>query len=211
MGVEGIDPLNQAGQYISPKDWNKLLNDDDTILIDTRNNYEYSIGSFKDSINPNTSNFREFPKWVKSQNFSESDKKTKKVAMFCTGGIRCEKASSLMKNYGFKNVFHLKGGILKYLEDINRNESKWEGECFVFDDRVSVKHDLSEGDYDLCHGCRVPITEQDKLSEHYIKGVSCDKCKDSKSIEQLNRYKTRQRQINLAKAKNKNHLGPKTN
>ena len=211
MGVEGIDPLNQAGQYVTPKDWNKLLNDDDTILIDTRNNYEYSIGSFKDSINPNTSNFREFPKWVKSQNFSESDKKTKKVAMFCTGGIRCEKASSLMKNYGFKNVFHLKGGILKYLEDINRNESKWEGECFVFDDRVSVKHDLSEGDYDLCHGCRVPITEQDKLSDHYIKGVSCDKCKDSKSIEQLNRYKTRQRQINLAKAKNKNHLGPKTN
>ena len=211
MGLKDIDPTIQAGQYIVPEEWNNLINDKNTVLIDTRNNYEYSIGSFENSINPKTNNFKEFPNWVDKQGFNESDKKSKNFAMFCTGGIRCEKASSYMKNQGFKNVFHLKGGILKYLENIDTKDSKWKGECFVFDDRVSVKHDLSEGEYDLCHGCRTPITEQDKLSPNYVKGVSCEHCINEKTIEQVNRYKSRQKQINLAKTKNENHLGPKSN
>ena len=211
MGLRDIDPTIQAGQYIVPEEWNNLINDKNTVLIDTRNNYEYSIGTFENSINPETNNFKEFPNWVDKQGFNESDKKSKNFAMFCTGGIRCEKASSYMKNHGFKNVFHLKGGILKYLENIDIKDSKWKGECFVFDDRVSVKHDLSEGEYDLCHGCRSPITEQDKLSPNYVKGVSCEHCINEKTIEQVNRYKSRQKQINLAKTKNENHLGPKSN
>lgn len=211
MGLRDIDPTTQAGQYIVPEAWNNLINDKDTVLIDTRNNYEYSIGSFENSLNPETNNFKEFPKWVEKQGFNESDKKSKNFAMFCTGGIRCEKASSYMKNHGFKNVFHLKGGILKYLEKIDVEDSKWKGECFVFDDRVSVKHDLSEGEYDLCHGCRTPITEQDKLSSNYVKGVSCEHCINEKTTEQVKRYKSRQKQINLAKTKNENHLGPKSN
>ena len=211
MGLRDIDPTIQAGQYIVPEEWNNLINDKNTVLIDTRNNYEYSIGTFENSINPETNNFKEFPDWVDKQGFNESDKKSKNFAMFCTGGIRCEKASSYMKNHGFKNVFHLKGGILKYLENIDIKDSKWKGECFVFDDRVSVKHDLSEGEYDLCHGCRTPITEQDKLSSNYVKGVSCEHCINEKTIEQVNRYKSRQKQINLAKTKNENHLGPKSN
>ena len=211
MGLKKIDPTTQAGKYIDPEEWNNLINDKNTILIDTRNNYECLIGSFKNAINPKTNNFKEFPDWVDRQNFNEADKKSKKFAMFCTGGIRCEKASSYMKNQGFKNVFHLKGGILKYLENIDINDSRWKGECFVFDDRVSVKHDLSEGAYDLCHGCRTPITEQDKLSSNYVKGVSCHHCINEKTTDQVNRYKSRLKQINLAKTKNKHHLGPKSN
>ena len=210
MGIDDIKPTTQAGKYVSYDQWNSLLNDEDTVLIDTRNDYEYSIGTFKNSINPKTSNFKEFPNWVKKQKFTEEVKKSKNIAMFCTGGIRCEKASSYMKNEGFKNVYHLKGGILKYLENTDIKNSLWQGECFVFDDRVSVKHDLSQGDYDLCHGCRMPITEQEKLSNNYVKGVSCSHCVTVKSSEQVQRYKSRQKQINLAKAKNKSHLGPKT-
>ena len=210
MGIDDIKPTTQAGKYVSYDQWNSLLNDEDTVLIDTRNDYEYSIGTFKNSINPKTSNFKEFPNWVKKQKFTEEVKKSKNIAMFCTGGIRCEKASSYMKNEGFKNVYHLKGGILKYLENTDIKNSLWQGECFVFDDRVSVKHDLSQGDYDLCHGCRMPITEQEKLSNNYVKGVSCSHCVTIKSSEQVQRYKSRQKQINLAKAKNKIHLGPKT-
>ena len=211
MGLKKIDPITQAGKYIDPEEWNGLINDKNTILIDTRNNYECSIGSFKNAINPKTNNFKEFPDWVARQNFNEVDKKSKNFAMYCTGGIRCEKASSYMKNQGFKNVFHLKGGILKYLEKIDVNDSNWNGECFVFDDRVSVKHDLSEGIYDLCHGCRTPITEQDKLSSKYVKGVSCHHCINEKTTDQVNRYKSRLKQINLAKTKNEQHLGPKPN
>ena len=211
MGLKKIDPTTQAGKYIDPEEWNNLINDKNTILIDTRNNYECLIGSFKNAINPKTNNFKEFPDWVDRQNFNEADKKSKKFAMFCTGGIRCEKASSYMKNQGFKNVFHLKGGILKYLENIDINDSRWKGECFVFDDRVSVKHDLSEGAYDLCHGCRTPITEQDKLSSNYVKGVSCHHCINEKTTDQVNRYKSRLKQINLAKTKNEHHLGTKSN
>ena len=209
MGKKNINPSTQAGEYINHKRWNALIEDKNTLLIDTRNSYEYAIGTFKNSINPKTANFKEFPEWVKEQKFSDTDKKQKKVAMFCTGGIRCEKASAFMKNEGFEKVYHLKGGILKYLEETETQNSLWQGECFVFDDRVSVKHDLSEGSYDLCHGCRMPITEQDKLSSHYVKGVSCSNCVNEKTSSQVKRYKTRLKQINLAKAKNKNHLGPK--
>ena len=209
MGKKNINPLTQAGEYINHKGWNALIEDKNTLLIDTRNSYEYAIGTFKNSINPKTANFKEFPEWVNKQQFSETDKKQKKVAMFCTGGIRCEKASAFMKNEGFEKVYHLKGGILKYLEETETQNSLWQGECFVFDDRVSIKHDLSEGSYDLCHGCRMPITEQDKLSSHYVKGVSCSNCVNEKTSSQIKRYKTRQKQINLAKAKNKKHLGPK--
>ena len=209
IGDESIDPTHLVGEYLEPNEWNRLIEDKDTILIDTRNNYEYSIGTFKNSINPKTSKFREFPKWLEKQKFSNIDKKKKKIAMFCTGGIRCEKASSLMKKSGFKNVYHLRGGILKYLESISESESMWDGECFVFDDRVSVKHDLSKGSYDMCHGCRMPISEDDKSSNNYIRGVACPNCFDKTTKEQKSRYMSRQKQVDLAKARNQKHIGPK--
>ena len=209
IGDKKLDPNINSGIYVEPKDWNSLIAKDDVLLIDTRNNYEYSIGTFKNSINPRTNNFREFPNWVKNQKFSNKDKKTKKVAMFCTGGIRCEKATSYMKKEGFKNVFHLKGGVLKYFEDITTDQSKWIGECFVFDDRVSLDHNLDEGSYDMCHGCRMPITKQDKESKYFIKGVSCPACFASKTDEQKSRYMSRQKQIDLAKSRNESHIGPK--
>jgi len=209
IGDKYIDPVNQAGKYVESSEWNELIKNPNTILIDTRNNYEYSIGTFKDAINPETETFREFPQWVKKQKFSKQDKKNKNIAMFCTGGIRCEKASSFMKLDGFDNVYHLKGGILKYLEETPSNESLWQGECFVFDDRVSVQHDLSEGTYDMCHGCRMPITENDKKSKKYVRGVSCPNCFNSKTLKQVERYKNRQKQIDLAKSRNQKHIGPK--
>ena len=209
IGDKSINPNEIVGDYIEPENWNNLISNENTILIDTRNNYEYSIGSFKNAINPNTVKFREFPEWVKNQNFTADDKKNKNVAMFCTGGIRCEKASSMMLKYGFKNVSHLKGGILNYFESISQENSLWEGECFVFDDRVSVKHDLSEGTYDMCHGCRMPITDQDKTSEKYIRGVACPMCYDSTTNEQKKRYFSRQKQVDLAKKRNQKHIGPK--
>ena len=209
IGDKKLDPSINSGIYVEPKDWNSLIAKGDVLLIDTRNNYEYSIGTFKNSINPRTNNFREFPNWVKNQKFSNKDKKTKKVAMFCTGGIRCEKATSYMKKEGFKNVFHLKGGVLKYFEDISTDQSKWIGECFVFDNRVSLDHNLDEGSYDMCHGCRMPITKQDKESKYFIKGVSCPACFASKTDEQKSRYMSRQKQIDLAKSRNENHIGPK--
>ena len=186
-----------------------MIDDKDTILIDTRNDYEYSIGTFKNAINPKTVKFREFPKWVKNQNFTEDDKKNKKVAMFCTGGIRCEKASSLMMKDGFENVRHLKGGILNYFQSVKNEDSLWEGECFVFDDRVSVNQDLTVGTYDMCHGCRMPITEDDKKLKEYIKGVACPKCFNTTTEDQKARYMSRQKQVDLAKARNQKHIGPK--
>ena len=209
IGDKSIDPLKTVGEYVKPEDWNSLLQEDDILLIDTRNDYEYSIGTFRDSINPKTKKFRDFPKWLKEQDFTKEDKNNKKVAMFCTGGIRCEKASSLMKNEGFKRVYHLKGGVLKYFESVSKDKSLWDGECFVFDDRVSVKHDLSIGDYDMCHGCRMPITENDKKTKKYIRGVACPNCFDQTTEEQKSRYKSRQKQMELAKQRNQKHLGPK--
>ena len=209
MGDESIDPTILVGEYVDPKDWNDLIDDKNTIILDTRNNYEYSIGTFKNSINPETKKFKEFPKWIDKKEFTTHEKNNKNIAMFCTGGIRCEKASSLMKKEGFKNVYHLKGGILKYFESISVDNSKWEGECFVFDDRVSVMHDLSEGTYDMCHGCRMPITQDDKKSKKYIRGVSCSSCFDKTTKEQKSRYMSRQKQVDLANKRNQKHIGPK--
>ena len=209
IGDRSINPNKIVGDYVDPKNWNSLIDDKDTILIDTRNDYEYSIGTFKNAINPNTVKFREFPKWVKDQNFTEDDKKNKKVAMFCTGGIRCEKASSLMMKDGFENVHHLKGGILNYFQSVKNEDSLWEGECFVFDDRVSVNQDLTVGTYDMCHGCRMPITEDDKKLKEFIKGVACPKCFNTTTEDQKARYMSRQKQVDLAKARNQKHIGPK--
>lgn len=204
MGVEGIDPNKVVGTYVEAQDWNDIISDPETVLIDTRNEYEYGIGSFEKAINPQTETFREFPDYV-AKNFDPQ--KHKKVAMFCTGGIRCEKASAFMKEQGFEEVYHLKGGILKYLEQVDQKDSLWNGECFVFDDRVAVNHGLEKGQYDQCHACRYPITEQQKESEHYIPGVSCPRCYDSLSDEQKARFAERERQVQLAKQRGEAHIG----
>ena len=209
IGDKSINPNKQVGKYVNPEEWNDLISNKNTILIDTRNNYEHSIGTFKNSLNPNTIKFREFPEWVRKQKFSDNEKQNRKFAMFCTGGIRCEKASSFMLKEGFKDVSHLKGGILNYFDSVPKNESKWKGECFVFDDRVSVKHDLTEGSYDMCHGCRMPITNDDKATDEYIKGVACPSCFFEKTEEQKARYMSRQKQVDLAKERNQKHIGPK--
>ena len=200
------DPESITGNKIKPDQWNQFITKDDTILIDVRNDFEVKMGTFKGSVNPNTKSFTEFKAYLKN---NLEDAKNKKIAMFCTGGIRCEKASSFMKNNGFNDVYHLKGGILKYLENIPENESMWQGECFVFDDRVSVNHKLMPGTYDMCHGCRMPITDNDKLSHKYIKGVACPKCFDTTSEEQKSRYKSRQKQVELSNSRNERHIGPK--
>ena len=204
LGVSDIDPKNSNGTYVKPSDWNELINDPDVILIDTRNNYEFEIGSFRGSINPHTETFREFPSYTKNNLEKYRDKK---IAMFCTGGIRCEKSTAYLKSKGFKNVFHLQGGILKYLEEVNEEESLWEGECFVFDDRVAVKHNLELGKYDQCHACRFPITEDDKMHPHYEKGASCPRCYGTKDSSQVSRYREREKQIKLSKQRGEEHLG----
>ena len=206
MGVEGVDPNDVVGTYVDPKDWNALITDPDVILIDTRNDYEVEIGTFKGALNPDTQTFREFPQWVED---NRDNLKKPKVAMFCTGGIRCEKASSFMKLNGFDDVYHLKGGILKYLETQPQKESLWEGDCFVFDQRVAVKHGLEESDYDQCYACRFPITDTEKESPLYIKGVSCPRCHNKMSEEQRARFSERQKQIALAKQRGEDHLGRK--
>ncbi|MCM8542696.1 MAG: rhodanese-related sulfurtransferase [Lentisphaeraceae bacterium] len=204
MGVEGIDPTRSVGTYIEPTKWNDLISDPEVTLIDTRNEYEYEIGTFKNAVNPHTDSFREFPKYTEENLDPE---KHKKVAMFCTGGIRCEKSTAFLKEKGFEEVYHLKGGILKYLEEVPKEESLWEGECFVFDDRVAVNHDLEKGKYDQCHACRFPITEEEKLDERYMQGVSCPRCYDSTSEEQKARYAERERQMRLAEERGEAHIG----
>lgn len=205
MGVEGIDPLQSVGTYVQVQDWNALIDDKNTILIDTRNDYEYAIGTFKGALDPNTKTFREFPQWVEEH---RDELEGKKIAMFCTGGIRCEKATAFVKGLGFDDVFHLKGGILKYLEDMPADDSRWEGECFVFDERVSVGHGLLEGDVELCRACRNPITQEDKLSEFFEEGISCARCYPERSEADRARYAERQRQVLLAKQRgDKQHIG----
>ena len=204
MGVEGIDPNAEVGTYVKPENWNALINDPDVVLIDTRNDYEYGIGTFKGALDPDTTTFREFPDYVRK---NLDPKKNRRVAMFCTGGIRCEKASAFMLNEGFEEVYHLQGGILKYLEEIPAEDSCWEGECFVFDNRVSVDHALEKGQYDQCYGCRHPITEQDKLSPRYAKGVSCPGCYDKLTEDQKSRFAERQKQMELAAERNELHIG----
>jgi len=204
MGIEGIDPNSRVGTYVKPQDWNALVNDPDVLLLDTRNDYECDIGSFKGAVDPQTVNFREFPGYVRSH---LDPGKQKKVAMFCTGGIRCEKASAFMLNEGFEEVYHLQGGILKYLEEVPEEQSTWEGECFVFDNRVAVDHKLEKGQYDQCYGCRHPITEDDKLSDKYQKGVCCPLCFDKLTADQRARFSERQKQIELAAQRGDVHVG----
>nr|WP_272213581.1 rhodanese-related sulfurtransferase [Marinicella sp. W31]MDC2879539.1 rhodanese-related sulfurtransferase [Marinicella sp. W31] len=204
MGVEDIDPLKTVGTYVDPQDWNDLITDPDTIVIDTRNDYETAIGIFRGAVDPNTKTFREFPRWVEENRGLHNKPK---IAMYCTGGIRCEKASAYMKEQGFDEVYHLKGGILKYLEEIPEDKSLWDGACFVFDERVSVTHGLKEGEHQLCHACRHPVTPEDKLSAEYEEGVSCPHCAESYSNADRARFRERQHQIALAKQRGERHLG----
>ena len=204
LGVEGIDPLHTVGTYVEPGDWNDIISDPETVLIDTRNDYEVGIGTFRNAINPQTESFREFPEYVEKH---LDPARHKKVAMYCTGGIRCEKSTAYRKELGFDKVYHLKGGILKYLEEVPQDESMWEGECFVFDNRVSVGHGLEAGEYDQCHACRMPITEEDKHSPLYEAGVSCPHCHDRYSEERKKRFMERERQISLARERGEEHIG----
>ncbi|MDP2903045.1 MAG: rhodanese-related sulfurtransferase [Methylovulum sp.] len=204
MGLEGIDPKRVVGTYVNPKDWNQLISDPDVILVDTRNDYEYKVGTFKNALNPNTVSFREFPRYVQD---NLSPEKHKKVAMFCTGGIRCEKSTAFLKEQGFTEVYHLKGGILKYLEEVPQQETLWEGECFVFDERVTVNHQLEKGNYDQCNACRLPITEADKASAKYQQGISCPHCYDKVSAEQKARFTEREKQMQLARQRGEAHIG----
>ena len=204
MGVENIDPLQSVGRYVKPTDWNALISDPEVILIDTRNDYEVQIGTFKNAVNPKTETFREFPDYVAKE---LDPSKHKKVAMFCTGGIRCEKSTAFMREQGFEEVYHLEGGILKYLEEVPVTESMWEGDCFVFDNRVSVNHNLEKGDYDQCFACRMPITIADQQSPAYIKGESCPHCIDKATDEQKARFREREHQMQLAKKRGEAHIG----
>ena len=203
MGVPGVNPQHIVGTYVKGEDWNRLIEDPDTILIDTRNDYEVAIGTFKNAVNPNTTSFREFPQWA-AENLDKT--KHKKVAMFCTGGIRCEKSTAYLKEQGFDEVYHLDGGILKYLEEMPEQNSLWQGECFVFDQRVAVKHGLEQGSYDQCYACRMPLSPADMQSDKYIKGMSCPHCHDQLSEEQKASFAERQKQIELAKQRGEQHI-----
>lgn len=204
MGVEDIDPNEIKGTYVKPKDWNGLIDDPDVTVIDTRNDYEIRIGTFRNAINPHTTSFREFPDYVKQY---LDPLKHEKIAMFCTGGIRCEKSTAYLKALGFEHVYHLEGGILKYLEEVPEEESRWQGECFVFDNRVTVNHRLEPGHYDQCHACRMPIDDNDKKSNAYVQGVSCPHCIDHHSEPDRERFRERERQVRLARARGEAHIG----
>ena len=208
IGLPEINPNKKVGTYVKPEDWNDLISDPNVIVIDTRNKYETKIGSFHNALDPETSSFREFPDWVKKFK-SSKENANKKIAMFCTGGIRCEKASSLMKEEGFEDVYHLQGGILKYLETIDKENSLWNGECFVFDQRVCLTDELEVGSYKMCFACRMPITEEEMQNEKYIEGISCIYCYDKTTKEKKERFGSRQRQILLAKERGEKHLGGK--
>lgn len=203
LGID-VDPEKERGTYLSPEEWNAVISDPDTIVLDTRNDYEVKIGTFKNAVNPDTGTFRAFPAFVEE---NLDPKKHKKVAMFCTGGIRCEKASAYMKQQGFDEVYHLKGGILQYLEDIPAEKSLWDGQCFVFDQRVSVGHGLVQGDYTLCPSCRHPVSVEDRQSPHYIEGIACPSCFDTISEDRKQRSAERQKQIKLAEQRGESHIG----
>ena len=204
MGVEGVCPTNIVGEYVEPNDWNQLLSDPDLVLIDTRNDYESTVGSFEGAVHPITRNFREFPEWLSEQ---KNISKDKKIAMFCTGGIRCEKATSFMKKQGYEHVYHLKGGILRYLEEIPEDKSLWNGSCFVFDQRVGIEHELKESSLSLCYACGFPVLEEDKETEQYEAGVSCPNCFGTYSTDQCARLRERQKQITLSASRNEQHIG----
>jgi UPF0176 protein len=206
LGAPDLDPRNSVGTYIKPENWDALIEDPDVLLIDTRNDYEVEVGTFRGAVNPETKTFREFKQFVEDK--LDIDK-SKKVAMFCTGGIRCEKSTSYLLSKGFENVYHLEGGILQYLEDVPKENSSWEGECFVFDQRVTVNHDLEKGSYDQCYACRYPITEEDKSSPLYKKGISCPRCHADLTEDQQRRFSERQKQIELAAQLGNSHIGSK--
>ena len=221
MGVPTVNPNETVGQYVKPEDWNALIADPDVVLIDARNTYEVNIGTFKGAIDPQTKSFSELPDWLlknpklnpklQTNEAAEGElgAKKPKVAMFCTGGIRCEKSTAFLKANGFDEVFHLEGGILKYLETVPEADSQWQGECFVFDERVTVGQGLKVGDYGLCRACREPISQADKESPLFVLGLSCPHCHGSKTAEELARFKERQRQINLAKQRDEPYIGVK--
>ena len=203
MGVPEINPAQDNGNYIDSRTWNKLIKNQNTILIDTRNHYEVSIGTFQNSINPDTNNFREFPRWVDHHLDSHiENRESTNIAMFCTGGIRCEKATSLLKKKGYKNIYHLQGGILQYLDDISEEENLFEGECYVFDKRVALDQDLEKGSYSICHACGMPISIQDQERKEYRKGIQCHFCIDQFSDDDRKRFEERQKQIDRSKVEN---------
>lgn len=213
LRMPGLDPNKTVGQYVKPQDWNELIQQPDVVLVDTRNDYEVVIGTFRGAINPHIKTFTELPDWVDAQASLQAqvgpDGQVRKprVAMFCTGGIRCEKSTAMMKMKGYDEVYHLEGGILKYLEDVPPEQSLWEGECFVFDERVSVGHGLQPGPYGLCRSCRWPLSDADRASPLYVKGVSCPQCHDKRSPEEKRRLAERQRQVELAEARGEVHVG----
>ena len=212
MGVPDVHPALMAGQYVKPADWNELVSSPDVVLVDTRNDYEVAIGTFEGAINPATASFSELPGWVEREmleggKLAAVDGKRPRVAMFCTGGIRCEKSTALMRSKGFDEVYHLEGGILKYLETMPQDQSRWQGECFVFDERVSVAHGLTPGQFTLCRSCRDPLSAADRTSPLYELGVSCAHCHSKTSDEQKAGYRERQRQVELAQMRSVAHIG----
>lgn len=204
LGVPGVDPNKLAGTYVKPEEWNKLLDDPDVVFVDVRNDYEVSLGTFKGALDPKTKSFSELPGWVREQ---EPLRRKPKVAMFCTGGIRCEKSTAFMRAEGFADVFHLEGGILKYLETVPAEQSRWEGQCFVFDERVSVGQGLVPGNFELCRACRRPLSEQDRASPFYVRGVSCEACHDKTSDTKRSSLLERQKQMDIARKRNSLHIG----
>jgi len=208
MGEPDIDPLAGAGHYVAPEDWNALISQPDTIVIDTRNDYEVAIGTFAGAIDPHTKSFREFPGWFRAQRERLlSEGRSPRIAMFCTGGIRCEKSTAFLKAEGLDEVYHLKGGILKYLETIPPEQSLWQGECFVFDHRVAVTHGLAPGTHVICHACRRPISEQGRAAPEYVRGISCEACSSERNDEQRAGYAERHRQEHLAATRGEAHIG----
>ena len=204
LGIAGIDPENLRGRYVEPEDWNAEISRPDTLVLDIRNQYESEIGSFRNAVAPQTGSFREFPEYVKKNLNPDNHNR---IAMYCTGGIRCEKASSYLLSRGFREVVQLRGGILNYLENVERKDSLWEGECFVFDGRVAVDHELAEGEYEQCFACRRPLSQDDVASEKYQPGVSCPRCHDELTPEQRRRFSERQRQVELAESRGEKHIG----
>ncbi|MEE2912875.1 MAG: rhodanese-related sulfurtransferase [Planctomycetota bacterium] len=203
MGVSGIDPERMTGAYVKPEDWNVLISDPNIVIVDTRNDYEVEIGSFKDAVNPKISSFGELPQWIEENIDVDAEPR---VAMFCTGGIRCEKSTALLKEAGVNEVYQLEGGILKYLERVPEDQSLWDGQCFVFDERVSVGHGLKVGEYELCRACRNPISDAERSSPYYREGVSCQRCHDQTTDEQKKRFSERQKQIELAQHRGESHM-----
>ena len=203
LGVDGVDPA-LAGTYVEPASWNALLDDPEVTVIDTRNAYESAIGSFAGAIHPNTDSFRDFPAYVDAE---LDPRRQRKIAMFCTGGIRCEKATAYLRQRGFDEVYHLRGGILRYFEEVPEHESRWHGECFVFDDRVSVNHALEPGSYDQCHACRRPLSEADKRSALFQPGVSCPACHGTRDDDARARLRERERQVRFARERGESHFG----